>query len=297
MCRVFGPIFILCWPLLSRAQVKGVVLDSVTRQPVAYVNIWVEGENNGTTSDTTGNFALSGVADEDHIVFSAIGYATRRVAATGGFSPLLLKPQALILSEVTIAAAEIEQQVGRFRKSKINHYFACGGRPWIVARFFPYKDAYAATPYLKTLYVLTNSKIAKARFNIRLYTVAADGRPEGYLYGKNILVDARKGKRKIAVDLDALGIVIPEKGFFVAVEWLIIEGNRHEFEYFDVTNDKKEGVRYEPAVGAVPAETNANSWFLIKGTWRQWPQNNSAYIARAYKNKYSLLAIELTLTN
>ena len=44
------------WMLLfafqfSFSQLKGVVKDSISGQPIPYVNIWVENENIGTTSE------------------------------------------------------------------------------------------------------------------------------------------------------------------------------------------------------------------------------------------------------
>lgn len=39
------------------AQIKGVVKDSLTGKPISFVNIWVENENIGSTSEKTELFS------------------------------------------------------------------------------------------------------------------------------------------------------------------------------------------------------------------------------------------------
>ena len=38
------------------SQIRGVVKDSITGEPIPFVNIWVENETIGTTSETNGSF-------------------------------------------------------------------------------------------------------------------------------------------------------------------------------------------------------------------------------------------------
>ena len=40
------------------AQVKGIVVDEFNK-PISYVNIWVEHENNSTTSEENGEFTIN----------------------------------------------------------------------------------------------------------------------------------------------------------------------------------------------------------------------------------------------
>jgi hypothetical protein len=62
------------------------------------------------------------------------------------------------------------------------------------------------------------------------------------------------------------------------------------------TGKKLTGISYEPAIGTVPADTDENSWIFTQGKWRKMHKNSSGTLKR-YKDKYNLLAIELTLTN
>tara|TARA_R110001583_G_scaffold190362_2_gene354548 strand:+ start:2681 stop:3574 length:894 start_codon:yes stop_codon:yes gene_type:complete len=283
---------------LCFGQLKSVIIDSETKEKIPYVNIWVENENIGTTSNEKGEFELE-IDSPKIILFSAIGFQTKKVSSDSIKNILELKPVITELDEIIINSKKLSQEftIGEFKKSKINSYFACGKQPWISARFFEHKEEYEKTPYLKKFRILTNSDVKNSKFNIRLYGVNEKGEPENYIYNENIIGIAKKGKKTTEIDVSELNIEFPEKGFFIAIEWLIIEGNKYEYKYTMKGSRKKlKGISYEPAIGTVPIETNENSWRFNQGKWRKtWKNNNESM--RKYRNKYNQLAIELTLTN
>ncbi len=54
-------ILILIFFIVSQiafSQIKGVVKDSISGERISYVNIWVENETIGTTSEADGSFSL-----------------------------------------------------------------------------------------------------------------------------------------------------------------------------------------------------------------------------------------------
>ncbi len=57
---------------------RGKVIDSITRQPVEYASISVNGKSTGTSR--TGNFQLSLSADTATLTISYIGYQTKMIA-------------------------------------------------------------------------------------------------------------------------------------------------------------------------------------------------------------------------
>lgn len=187
--------------------------------------------------------------------------------------------------------------IGKFRKFQVNHSFMCSNLPWIVARFFEYKTAYKETQYLNKIRLVTISDIKEAKFNIRLFKINENGEPGDYLYDKNIIGIAKKGKHYTEIDLSNLNIRIPEEGFFVAVEWFILESNKYEFEYVMEGSSKKyKGVSIEPNIGSIPKDTDENTWIYMNGKWtRIW--KNEIITMKKYKDKYNLIAVELTLSN
>ena len=281
----------------ANSQIKAIVINSETKEKIPFVNIWIENENIGTTSNEKGEFTLN-ANNTQKIIFSAIGYENLTLKTTSIKNTVKLKPKITELSEIIVTSKKItkENVVGKFKKSKINFYFACNTNPWIFARYFKYKLDYEETPFLKTIRVLTNSNVKNAKFNIRLYNINEKGEPEGYIYNKNIIGIAKKGKKITEVNLSDLNIEFPKQGFFVAIEWLIIETNKHKYKYTMKGSKKKlKGISYEPSIGTVPTGTDENSWVFNRGKWKKvW--RNKGQIKR-YKNKYNLIAIELTLIN
>ena len=277
-------------------QVKSVLIDSSTKQIIPYVNIWVENENIGTTSNENGEFELNVSDPNKMIVFSAIGYTTKKIKASEIKVVVSLDPYAVVLQEVFIRTKEATKElvIESFKKSETNNYFANGSSPWIAAKYFEYKDEYETTPFLKKIKILTKSDIRQAVFNLRIYSVNENGDPGAYLYEKNIMATARKGKNITEVDISQLNIQFPQNGFFVAFEWLIIEANKYEFSYTrQGSREKYKGLNYEPAVATIKGNRQKNAWIYMKGNWRKWEGNP----LQDDDNRYRFLAIELTLTN
>jgi len=280
------------------SQLKSVIIDSETKEKIPYVNIWIENENIGTTSNEKGEFELE-INGTKIILFSALGFETRKISSDSIKNVLELKPLVTELKEVVIKSKKQNKKlvVGKFKKSKINHYFACGTTPWISARYFKYQEDYDKTSFLNKIRVLTNSDVNDSKFNIRFYSVSKNGEPNESIFDENIIGIAKKGKKITEIDISDLNIEFPKEGLFIAIEWLIIESNKHQYSYTMTGSGKKlTGISYEPAIGTVPAETDENSWIFTQGKWRKMHKNNNGTLKR-YKNKYNLLAIELTLTN
>lgn len=298
-------ILLLLFPFNAMCQLKGVVRDSSSKSGIPYTNIWVEHKNVGTTADEEGNFKLPKISNGKVLVFNATGYETRRISLDSTVSTVYLTPKHLILSEVVVSPKRSTrtQSIGKYERSKINFYFGSGSSPWAVARFFPYKKEYSQSEFLQQIKLLTSSDVKDALFNVRLYMVGADGAPADYLYDQNIIGVAKKGKRSTEIDVADLNIRFPDKGFFVAIEWLIIDRNRHEYKTDKRVESSLIGskmtsntrVSYQPLMGTVASDTDENSWIMTKGKWSKVFPSKSGN--KRYRDKYNLLAIELTLTN
>jgi len=73
-------LFFLFLSFSLSAQIKGVVKDSISGEPIPYVNIWVENETIGTTSELDGSFSLD-LKEEKILVFSALGFETKKISS------------------------------------------------------------------------------------------------------------------------------------------------------------------------------------------------------------------------
>ncbi len=298
MKRSFILILVLLIGHITIGQVRAVILDNETRKAIPYVNIWIENEAIGTSSDEKGHFIINDQLADQIIVFSAIGYETKRIKAVSIKESVELTPRSVSIKEVTISANQEPETItiGSFKQSKINCYLQNSTQPWIVTRHYEYLEQYSKTPYLEKLKINTISETKDAKFNIRFYAVDSAGIPENYIYGKNVIATAKKGDHMTEVDLSNLKILFPKEGFFIAIEWLIIDSNKYEFTYKNrETKEKVTVISYSPKIGIITHDKTNKNWFFSEGKWR-----NRVKICNSLKNyndTFNALALELTLSN
>lgn len=88
-------------------SVNGTVMDSVTKQKLAFVNIIINDDGTlGTTTDIDGNFSISSKKDIKSLTFSYVGYQKKHVLAEDLSKKILLSPISYQLQEVVFKAGE-----------------------------------------------------------------------------------------------------------------------------------------------------------------------------------------------
>lgn len=228
-------VFLFLFTLSLSAQIKGVVVDE-NNQPISYVNIAVENENSGTSSEENGAFTIT-VSETKNLVFSALGYEKKTIRANQ-VQKVILNSIALKLDEVTVAPKRFETRELEIGKVKNETYQAFDNGPKIDAKFFPYYSKYKKTKYIKRVSILTDSEIENASVKIHFYGVNSDGFPGDELLSKDFVVSVKKGVKKTFFDVTELNLRMPKTGVFIGYEKLIIEKNKVEREIQD-TNTKK----------------------------------------------------------
>ena len=74
---IFPILFFCIFPffnLRSENTINGLVLDKKTNKPMQYVNIYIDGSTNGTTSGVDGRFTLKNVTFPSQLIFSIISH-------------------------------------------------------------------------------------------------------------------------------------------------------------------------------------------------------------------------------
>ena len=84
------------------AQIKGVVKDADTGEPIPYLNVFYEGKAVGAITDLDGRFEIQRVIEWKELTFSSIGYVTKVVPITAKTQDLvvLMKELDHTLSEI-----------------------------------------------------------------------------------------------------------------------------------------------------------------------------------------------------
>ncbi|WP_445717185.1 carboxypeptidase-like regulatory domain-containing protein [Flavobacterium sp.] len=274
------------------AQIRGVVKDSISGEPIPYVNIWIENETIGTTSETNGSFSLD-IKEEKVLVFSALGYEIKK--ASSKTEVILLKPKFFELNEVVISIPKKTKELEIGDSKKIHHSQLSGDKPWIYGKLFKFEEKYNETPFLKKIIFYSNSKIKNAKLKIRIYNFKDSIPNEDILY-EEVIVSVKKGMQKNTVDLSKHAILFPKEGVVIGLEWMIIEENKYLFEYKDTKSKKTNSfVTYAPSL-VINYTEEENSFHFSGGKWRKRSRaiSNSG---REWDGKIMTPAINLILTN
>ena len=240
------------------AQIRGVVKDSISGEPIPFVNIWVENETIGTMSDADGTFYLE-ASNQKNIVISVLGYE-RKVLKGTEVSEVLLKPMTYDLREVVILNKKQSKQIeiGEI-KDAIFQSFDNG--PKIEAKFFPYKASYNKTKFLKEVTIFTDSRIEDATIKLHFYSVDENGFPGEELLTKDFVVTLKKGVLKHRYSISQFDLVFPENGMFVAYEKLLIESNKtgNKYQLYVLYNYVDRDFFYTYAYGKWSKQSGENS--------------------------------------
>lgn len=282
-------LFLTCFSIT--AQIKGIVVDD-KNQPISYVNIWIENENIGTTSEKNGEFLID-TTNEKFLVFSAVGFEIKKTKILDN-EKVVLETAIYALDDIVIdnRKESKELEIGDSKNTQISHL--SGALPWIYAKRFNFVEEYKKTPYIKSVIVFTKSKIKNAKFKLRIFKVNENGFPGVGLLDEDLIVNVKSGFKKNVIDLTKYHLSFPKDGIFIAYEWMIIDENKYIYEFTTKESlTKKSSINYAPAVICNEVETD-NTFEYREAKWIQ----RKRFLIRD-KSKESVLepAINLILTD
>ena len=86
------------------AQIKGVVTDSITHEPLLYVTVQYEGKGVGAITNGEGEYSVETRRGWDELTFSTIGYITKKIKIKPGQKELnvQMSPDDIMLAEVVV---------------------------------------------------------------------------------------------------------------------------------------------------------------------------------------------------
>lgn len=103
------------FPSASLAQLRGVVRDSLTREPIPYAGVLLVGTDKGSLTTEKGEFYLTTLCNVDSLEISAMGYSTKRVSVRNGVNHIIY----LLSSGVTLDSVMVRP--GKEKYSKRNN--------------------------------------------------------------------------------------------------------------------------------------------------------------------------------
>ena len=153
------------------------------------------------------------------------------------------------------------------------------------ATYIPYKDEYAATPYIHKIRFKVRAGV-NYTFNVRLQAVNEDGSPGEYLHNKNILVKVKKNQQHAEVDFSKTHLKIPGEGIFIVVEHIAIKDNRLDF-YKPDEKFPAHLYAYGPMFLCEMGEEQ-RAWAYKEGLWKKHSKTEKGY---------SKFVVEVSLTD
>lgn len=96
-------LFLLILPHVS-GQIKGVVTDSITHEPMMYISVQYEGKGVGALTNANGEYQVESRKGWEELTFSSIGYVTKKVRIKPDTKILNVKmvPTDIQLSEIIV---------------------------------------------------------------------------------------------------------------------------------------------------------------------------------------------------
>ena len=275
------------------AQIKGVVKDSISGQPIPFVSVWSENQNIGTTSEENGEFTINTNDKSKNLRFSALGFEKKTIKISEAKNVKLV-PVEYQLDEVVISNSKRTRQI-EIGKTANAMCQAFDNGPRIDVKFFPYFPNYKRTKYIKQLTLYSDSRIENATVRIHFYDVDNNGFPNKELLQKDRIVTVRKGTFNHLIDVSDLNLTMPKKGLFVGFEKLIIEKNKLEKTVTNSnTNETKIQTTYYPFVLYNYVERD----FLFTYSGGKWNKQTMNVNSNSKdKEKIYEPAINLILTN
>ena len=112
---------------ITAIVLRGAIYDSETLEPIPYVNIGITDATTGSVSNQNGEFQLivHDHTDASQIKLSHIGYETLVAdisLLSGRLMDFFLKPQAIVLQEITVSAADPVQVLNDILRHKAQNY-------------------------------------------------------------------------------------------------------------------------------------------------------------------------------
>ena len=212
----------------QQTQIKGVIVDKDTKEPLPFTSIGLKNEQIGALSNEHGQFIVPAPTknEDDSLIVVALGYARRAVLVKRGVAvPSLsieVPKRAVELSNVVVKAGKIKN-LGLGSHTDNPGEGMIQGLPGSQYAFFVKNEKNKRLGSVRTVsFYIGENGFPREPFRVRIYK--ADGNynaPNTDLLTENVIVSAPQGGQWYTIDLTPYNIIAPEEGFFVAMEWVV----------------------------------------------------------------------------
>jgi CarboxypepD_reg-like domain len=226
--KLLNIIYLLIFSLTTFSQrtITGIVLNKKNNEPIPLATVGLMEQNNGTYSDEKGIFNITSTYfKEDSLIISFVGYKTV-VLSTSNFinnSFIKLELEERILDNVLIINRRDKkyQQINSFNNCSQNFFYLSFKSVTIIAQLY---EAPQKGMLLSELEICKMS--GNAMFRVHIFDFdSIKNCPSLELTDTLIVINSNK--RNIGLNVENYNIIIPNKQFYIAIEWLKIPSNAY----------------------------------------------------------------------
>ena len=192
-------------PFLANGQnnLTGIVLDSITKQPIQYTTVYINATTKGTITDDKGFFTIKDFSFPAMVVVSHVSYSTKTISLkSNNFDNLIisLSPKTYHLTEIEVTDKSLRQKNIDFFKIMFigSDYW---GKNTIIMndRILTFNIKY---DYLKMLLNDSIKNEIRWEFNKSIYECDKDSL---YVIKKKLLIFKADARGPIIIDMPLLG--------------------------------------------------------------------------------------------
>jgi hypothetical protein len=217
-------------------NIKGIVLDSITKKPIELTNVFFTETYYGTFTNQDGKFELNCKENKSDLLITAIGYETEKIKISNfdlqkdSLVTIYLTPKTTELKEVVVINKQIKyfppKTILSEREKEIFYSFQFGSENVTYVKNEFYKKGKIESLILDLQKVKDYQKPCKsckvdyiASLNIKFYEYDKKNKlPGKEICLKNIIVEPENKTYKFKINLDSLNIDFPKNGVCVGIE-------------------------------------------------------------------------------
>ncbi|HMU23503.1 MAG TPA: carboxypeptidase-like regulatory domain-containing protein [Ferruginibacter sp.] len=239
---------ILFFPAVCFSQfiISGEVVDSLSKEKIAFATIGLIAQQAGTNSNDIGLFTLKSNSNTDTLIITHVGYHPLKIALNDikSKSKFYLNRKQVLLNDIIVKKYIHNIEANAFKHCS-NNYYTSSGHYTQIAQLYnsPTENC-----------MLAGVKICKepnqSIFRLRIYNIdSVNGKPGEDLCDS--VIEIKSHKKNVFIKLEKYKILIPNKEFFIAIEWIYIPFNEN-------TEKKSHSLyqRYNPAISYIEGSTS-----------------------------------------
>lgn len=224
MNKILLILSINCCNFVFGQDLRGLVIDRTTKEPIPFAHIISENSTYGIVSSIEGDFILPKRFDGTAFTISALGYEPYKFDVSRDFlnQPINLIPKSYSLKEIVINSPKYKKKwLNDFNNPKFGVYGIRNGGE--VATFIDESDLFPQARLQKiSVYIHNVSSNNYLRLHIYDYNILCSC-PGIELLDTNYIISGGYNNEWVDIDVRNSFIEIPENGIFVSIEGLRTE--------------------------------------------------------------------------